>query len=109
MFFTPHHKLTRVAVAGPLAAIFASVAIGLFVWAQPALAALACPSCLGFERQAGKLFVDAAMPADQRTTVETALKTGEERVAKFYGRLRESPVILACASDACDRRLAKDI
>ena len=88
MFSTPENTLLR--FAGPLAIVLASVAIGLFVWAQPALAALACPSCFGFERQAGKLFVDAAMPADQRTTVENALKSGEERELQnstdAYGR-----------------------
>jgi hypothetical protein len=79
--------------------------LGGILWAQPALAALACPSCFGFVKISDHVFVDAAISHRQRAQLAAAMIDGERKVAAFYGVLRETPRILVCATDACSRRV----
>jgi len=72
---------------------------------EPAVAAVACPRCFGFERLQDSIFVDPAMPPDQRRDFLEAVTEGERRASSFLGSLRERPVIFACASAACSRRM----
>ncbi len=88
-------------VAGALAALgAASVPI-----AMPALAAYACPACYGLERVTPTLYVEAAMPAQDRTKLQETIAASEVRVAGFYGSFERRPTLLACMSEACDRKL----
>jgi hypothetical protein len=91
--------LARGAVALVTLAI---IGIGI---AYPATAAIVCPRCLGFERAAGNIYIERDASTSDRTTVENAVAAGEDRVAAFYGKRRGNPIILACVSEACYRRL----
>ena len=57
---------------------------------MPALAALACPSCYGLERVTPTLFVEAAMPAQDRAKLQETIVAAEARVAGFYGVTQRS-------------------
>lgn len=74
-------------------------------WAQPAIAALACPMCFGMERLSGNVFVESILSAEDRTRFLAMIAKSEQMVAGFYGELRENPVVIACASEDCARRL----
>jgi hypothetical protein len=81
------------------------VALTIGLWLQPVVGAYLCPRCYGFERMSGRIYVDAAMPAATRARLADAIAEGEQKVAQSYGGLRRAPVVLACSSDACDRRI----
>ena len=72
---------------------------------QPTLAALVCPRCFGFEQLSRRVFVDATMPGLLRAQLASAMREGETKVADFYGELRATPEVLACANDSCWRGL----
>jgi hypothetical protein len=93
----------RYAAAVVAAAI--GLAAGLLVWSQPVMAAFVCPRCFGLERVAGNLWIERSMPAGAREQLALAAAEGERRLDAIYGALREHPIILACASEACWRRL----
>jgi hypothetical protein len=92
----------RLALGGmalvPLAIIGAGIAF-------PAMAAIACPRCLGFEPATGHLYIERGASQSDRTSVENAIAAGEDRVTAFYRERRGDPIILACVSEACYRRL----
>lgn len=88
------------------AASLATLSVAFFVWTQPAIAAFVCPGCFGFERLSGNVFIDSAMSIDQRAKLVETLAIGEERVGRFYGVLRENPIMLACTTEICSQRLA---
>jgi hypothetical protein len=75
----------------------------LIAW--PAMAAYLCPSCYGLERVTGDLLVDSAMPAAHRTEVRETIARAAKRVSNFYGSFDRRPTLMACETDACDRRL----
>jgi hypothetical protein len=77
----------------------------VIAWTEPAVAAIACPRCFGFERLQDSIFVDSAMSTDQRLRFLERATDAEQRVSSFFEALRERPVILACASTTCSRRL----
>jgi hypothetical protein len=78
---------------------------GVIAWTEPAVAAIVCPQCFGFERLRGSIFVDPAMSTDLRSDFLENVTEGEQRVSSFFGGLRERPTILACASTTCARRM----
>ena len=93
---------------GSFGALFllAACGLGALASAQPAIAALGCPGCYGFEREARRLYVDPAMPAETRATLRAALAEAPDRLAHFYGDGPAStPVVLACSDEACQRRI----
>jgi|GEM_PF-5662901 hypothetical protein len=51
------------------------------------------------------VFIDKAMSGRQRVRLLNAVREGEEKVAEFYGDLAETPLILACATQVCSRRI----
>ena len=71
----------------------------------PALAAYACPACYGLERVTSTLYVEAAMPAQDRAKLQDTIVAAEARVAGFYGSFEGHPTLLACMTEACDRKL----
>lgn len=92
--------------------IIALILIGLIVTAagfifsvQPTLAALACPTCFGFERFSDRVYVDPMMTKPMREKLTQSLQDGTTRVAAYYGGLRASPIVLACATESCWKRL----
>lgn len=70
-----------------------------------ALAAYACPACFGLEEMASGIYVEATMPAAERTRLAQIITQAKEQVAAFYGSFERSPVLLICATAECDRRL----
>jgi hypothetical protein len=91
-------------VAVSLIGLFFAGAV-IVVSVQPTLAALVCPSCFGLEQLSGRVFVDAAMPEPLRAQLAGAMREADRKVADFYGELKAAPEVLACATDACWRRL----
>lgn len=83
----------------------AAVAFAAVVWSQPALAAFACPICLGFEKAGPRLYVDRTMSPEQRRALKETDDRGRGRVEAFYGRLVSEPIVLACASSGCAERI----
>ena len=75
----------------------------VFVW--PAVAAYACPSCYGLERITGSLFVDPAMSVEDRRMLQETVARAAAQVASFYRSFDRQPILLACASEDCDRKL----
>jgi hypothetical protein len=77
----------------------------LVVELAPALAAYECPRCYGLKGVGDGIYVDKAMPADELTQIKSILTEAERRVRMFYGAFDRKPVLLICATEACDRRL----
>jgi len=94
------HRFAAVGLIG-----FLIAGAGIVFSVQPTLAALVCPRCFGFEQLSGGVFVDAAMPGPLRAQLASAMREGETKVADFYGELRATPEVLACATDSCWRGL----
>ncbi len=79
--------------------------IGGATLACPAMAAYACPRCYGLVPVSPGLYVEAAMPLADRTALRATIAGAEAQVAAFYGSFDRRPTVLACATEACDRRL----
>jgi hypothetical protein len=88
-----------------IAAVFLILATACVVFFLPAVAAYACPSCYGLERVTGSLFVDPAMAVEDRRMLQETAARAAAQVANFYGSFDKQPILLACASEDCDRRL----
>ncbi|ACL55403.1 hypothetical protein [Methylobacterium nodulans] len=80
-------------------------AAGALALTQPAIAALACPGCYGFEHLAGRVYVDPAMPAETRAALLEAVAEAPRRLAHFYGSPVSAPRVLACSDEACQQRI----
>lgn len=98
--------MTRfIARTGLVGATLAIIATALLVWSQPAVAALACPRCFGFERAQDSIFVDPAMTQAERSRFVEVVSEGQARAARYLGALHEHTVILACATPECSKRM----
>ncbi len=86
-------------------AVLAVLGAASVPFVMPALAAFACPSCYGLERITPALFVEAAMPAQDRAKLQETIVAAEARVAGYYGAFEGHPALLACITDACDHKL----
>jgi hypothetical protein len=93
-------RLTAISLVG----LFVAGA-GAVISVQPALAALVCPSCFGFEQLSGRVFVDSAMPETLRQQLASAIRESETKLIRFYGVLSTAPEVLACATETCWQRL----
>lgn len=91
--------------AGLVGVTLTFISIALLVWAEPALAALACPQCFGFERLQNSIFVDPAMTQAERSRFAEVVSEGQARATHYLGALHEHPVILACVSPECSKRM----
>ncbi len=78
-------------------AVLAGVAL-----AYPAAAAVACPSCFGFEPATAQTYVASQSATHEVSGLVTA---AEERVRAFYGMRESNPRIFVCGSDICYRRV----
>ena len=90
-----------------LIALLGGAALGLLAlaWFFPVLRGAACPACAGLERAAPGLWVEADMPEHARVALAAQIRAARGRVAAFYGPPQARLIVLACMSDACDRRL----
>jgi hypothetical protein len=77
----------------------------MVAYTYPALAAALCPSCYRLERETPNLIVEAGMPAAMRRQLESDIALAETTVRSFYGTFEKQPLLIACATDACDLRL----
>ena len=94
--------LRRIAMRGGVAlAALIAVGLGFAIFAYPAAAAAACPTCYGFEKLEPDVFVDRAMPAAQRAETLAVIDGARAKVRDFYGTLTSSPRILICATKSC--------
>ena len=88
-----------------IAAVFVILGTASVVLVWPAVAAYVCPSCYGLERVTGSLFVEPAMSVEDRRTLQETVARAVAQVASFYGSFDRQPILLACASGDCDRKL----
>lgn len=80
-------------------------ALGILAVTQPAVAALGCPECFGFERLAGRIYVDPRMTNETRTMLLQADADATRRLAPLFGSASTDPVILACSDEDCQNRI----
>jgi len=72
----------------------------------PAAAAYACSRCYGLGEAARDVYIETGIPDAERGRLLAELASAQALVARFYPeRLAGQPVILACHSGSCDRRL----
>ncbi len=90
---------------GLLVGALAALGVASVPFILPALAAYACPACYGLERVTSTLYVEAAMPEQDRATLRDTIAGAQAQVAGFYGSFEGHPTLLACATEACDRKL----
>ena len=85
--------------------LLTACALGTLVLTQPAIAALGCPACFGFEHLAGRVHVDPHMPGEARAMLLRADADATTRLVSFFGGASADPVILACSDEDCQRRI----
>ena len=90
---------------GLLVGALAALGVASVPFILPALAAYACPACYGLERVTSTLYVEAAMPEQDRATLRDTIAGAQAQVAGFYGSFEGHPTLLACATEACDHKL----
>lgn len=95
----PRWKATALAIA-----LTATTAAGLAV-AYPAAAAVACPTCLGFERVSGQVYVEDGMTPQEQAAVLHTVAEARDRLRGFYGTTESDPEIFVCGDDDCYRRI----
>lgn len=81
------------------------IAISGWLMANPIMSAYLCPSCFGYQHLAGRVYVEARLTRAERSQLTTDLAEARKRVAAMYGVVEADPVVIACGSDDCDRRL----
>ena len=67
-------------------------------------AQLWAPENAGLERVAPGLYVEAGMSLQQRTELLVAMAWAEAAIQRAYGAVRSTPIVNACASEACYER-----
>ncbi|SBT40466.1 hypothetical protein [Micromonospora auratinigra] len=73
--------------------------------AYPSVAAATCPRCYGLEPVRDGLYAERGLStADRQRLVET-YQEAVRRVDGFYGGRRSKPVVLACVTAGCYRRI----
>lgn len=80
-------------------------AVGLVAFGYPAVSATICTACYGMRHAGPGLIVDRDMPAEMHDLLLANSEEAESRVRGFYGAFESAPVIVACSTDACDRRM----
>ncbi|MXN76577.1 hypothetical protein GR157_17800 [Burkholderia sp. 4701] len=81
------------------------IASGFVACGYPAITAAICTACYGMEHAAPRLIVDRDMSPQMRDTLSTNAKEAESLVRAFYGTFDLAPIIVACSTDECDRRM----
>lgn len=72
---------------------------------EPAIAALGCPGCFGFEPLSARIHVDPRMPDATRAMLLQADAHAAIRLIHVFGAVSTAPVILACSDEDCQRRI----
>ncbi|WP_285680173.1 hypothetical protein [Actinoplanes sp. NBRC 103695] len=88
---------------GPI--VLLVVAVVVLAFGYPSVAATACPRCFAMEELRPGLFVEGGLSAAQRDQMIAVQERAGERVAKFYGGRVSDPLLLACFTDDCYRRI----
>lgn len=91
-------KTLKIACAAVVLA--AALLIGISI-AYPALAAVACPTCVGFRAAGDRMFVDRSMSLAETEHAIELIDAARQRVRNFYGTTISNPEILICADQAC--------
>lgn len=86
-------------LAAVLAAVLAVVVM------TPPLAAAVCPACYGLQRAGPGLIVETDMPAAARARLAGDAAAARDTVRAFYGAFDDAPLLIACATAACEHRL----
>lgn len=81
------------------------IAVGAIPVLLPQIAAYACPQCYGLQKAMKGVYVDAAMPAEDRAKLKVTINRAVEQVTTFYGSFDHRPTLLICSTGKCDRRL----
>ncbi len=68
-----------------------------------AVYAYVCPACFGLERVAPRIYLEKGAP--DSAAILRDVEQARARVATYYGDFSEQPVLLICATQACNRRL----
>ncbi len=71
---------------------------------QPAIAAYACPGCYGMTQLSARIYVEQGMSASDHAKIRDIVGCASRRVERFYGSFDRRPILLICATKACDRR-----
>jgi len=105
----PPKQWTRRSLFGTIVAtLVAALVAGVigFVFTYPLAGALVCPRCFGFAPIAGNTYVEAVMPAADRTRAAATLRQARAMVLQFYGSLDADPAMFVCATPECYQRFA---
>ncbi len=97
--------------AGIIAALLAVLLIGgaaLLLVKVPATQAYICPSCVGLQKVADRVYTDSTASAEQKAHVLGLIAASKRRVAAFYGSFDKIPTLFVCFTPACDARLGGD-
>lgn len=87
------------------ALLIAAAGVSTWLAANPAIAAFLCPACFGLERLDGRIYVERSLKERDRVRLQEQLAAARRNVSDVLGTLRADPVLLVCASEACDRSL----
>lgn len=102
LYTTLRRRITHTAIGITLAGVIGPL---LAAYGYPALAATMCAACYGMEHATPRLIVDRGMPPRMRDALSAHVGEAESRVRRFYGRFDLAPIIVACSTDECDRRM----
>ena len=69
----------------------------------PAIAAIACSSCYGFERLEENVYIERGVELGTRASVKGTVDEARLRVKAFYGELLSEPKVMICVTDTCYR------
>jgi hypothetical protein len=94
----PRRWLAKLAMAFVALAVIAAAGT---IYAYPAVAAVACPTCYGLDWLDSNVFVDRNMPAGDRAHVIDILSEARKRVATFYEDFTSTPRTLVCSTEDC--------
>jgi hypothetical protein len=102
----PERRRPRaVARALSIAATTIGLAVVALAWSYPAIGAAACARCYGMEWLEGGIVVDAAMPQPLRSALLQGAAQAQITVGTFFDGFDRVPIVVACSTDTCDRRL----
>ncbi len=96
-------KLIAYFLAVLVLVVFAAAAS--LAYAYPIAVAVVCPSCYGMEYAGQRIVVDTAMPAGMRVELSGDADIAASTVGAFYGAFPRQPYLVACSTEACDRRM----
>src|SRR5262245_47597982 len=67
---------------------------------QARAAKLLVPTWFGMEPISDRVYVDKAMPADQRDRIMTEVAQAGQQIARYYGNRTTTPKLFFCSSEA---------